>query len=200
MFDKDATLPERIKPFLLPVEVTDGSDKPRMPGQRPASVLMPLVRRGNWQVILTKRPDYMPSHAGQISFPGGRTEIGETAAQGAVRETYEEIGIPSGEIEILGRLPSFNAVSNYRVTPFVGVVAANAPIIPCPQEVAEVFELPFAFFMDEAHHVPREVDYEGRHFTMYDMPWPNKENAEYLIWGMTAMIIHQIYAGFNRAP
>ncbi len=193
----DGDLRSRLKSILLPVEVMDGSDVPVKPGQRPASVMMPLIHRDEWQVLFTRRPLYMPSHAGQISFPGGRTEAGETPCQGVSRETFEEIGVGPEHVDIVGRLPSFNAVSNYRVTPFVGILDNRAEITPCPQEVEEVFELPLAFFMDEANHVAREVDYEGRRFTMYDMPWPDQHTVQYKIWGMTAMVVYQVVQGLK---
>lgn len=199
MSDATDGLIARISSNLLPVAVTDGSDQPVRPGQRPASVLMPLIHRDDWQVLLTRRPLHMPSHGGQISFPGGRTEAGEQPHEGALRETREEIGVGAQMITLLGRLPSFNAISNYRVTPFVGVLEARAKITPCEREVEEVFEIPLAFFMDRANHVARKVSYEGRELIMYDMPWPDRQNVKYNIWGMTAMIIYQVVEGLRRA-
>ena len=73
-------------------------------------------------IILTKRPDTMREHAGQIAFPGGKREEGESALDAALRETQEEIGILARDINVIGRLPSFNAASNYRITPFVGII------------------------------------------------------------------------------
>jgi len=81
---------------------------------------MPLIKRREWVVLLTQRPMTMPRHPGQISFPGGRRESFETAMEAALRETEEEVGIAPQDIHVLGRLPSFNAVSEYRVTPYVG--------------------------------------------------------------------------------
>ena len=97
----DPTL-KRIYSAILPVEITDGCDAIEKEGQVPAAVLMPLVRRGNWQVILTQRPQTMPTHAGQISFPGGRMNEGEAAVQAALRETQEEIGISPTDITLMG--------------------------------------------------------------------------------------------------
>jgi len=73
-------------------------------------LVISVVMRDEWHVILTQRPETMPSHPGQIAFPGGKAEAGETIAQTALRETEEEIGIQAKDIELLGRLPSFNAV------------------------------------------------------------------------------------------
>ena len=104
--------------------------------------------RAGWHVILTQRPETMPSHPGQIAFPGGKAEEGETIAQTALRETEEEIGVGAADVELLGRLPSFDAVSQFRITPFVGIVAPSAVIKPDPREVESVFEVPLAFLMN----------------------------------------------------
>ena len=135
----------------------------------------------------------MPSHAGQISFPGGRTEAGETPHAGAIRETHEEVGIAGKDIHLLGRLPSFDAVSLFRVTPFVGLINPAAKIIPDPGEVDEAFELPFSFLMDPNNHVERRIDFDGRMHTLYDMPYPNQDDTSYHVWGMTAMILYRLY-------
>ncbi len=190
MFDN---LVQELKPVLLPSVIDDECDKPQKPGQRQASVLMPLIMRGEWHVIFTKRPMSMPNHAGQISFPGGRAEACELAHECALRETNEEIGIKPENINLLGRLPSFNSVSDFRITPFIGLVDNNAKIIPCPNEVDEVFELPFSFFMDKKNHIKRIVEFEGKEITIYDMPYPCAHDIKYNIWGMTAMIIYGLY-------
>lgn len=187
-------LQARIRSITLPIQIQDKTHEPRIRGQRPASVLIPFVHRGDdWQVIFTRRPDYLPSHAGQISFPGGRTEAGETPHEGALRELHEEIGVPPDHVNLLGRLSSFNAVSEYRVTPYVGIIDPSADIIPCENEVAEVFELPLSYFLDPANHIERLRTWEGRTHTMYDMPWPEPENPKYFIWGMTAMMLYRLY-------
>ena len=114
-FNSDSSL-QPIRDALLPVQIEDGSDAVQREGQRAAAVLVPLVKRaGEWQVILTQRPQTMPQHAGQISFPGGKRENDEPVKMTALRETQEEIGVGADDVEIIGRLPSFNAVSQYRI-------------------------------------------------------------------------------------
>jgi len=130
---------QKVRAGLLPVDITDGTDATKRKGQRGASVLMPLVMRDEWQVILTQRPETMPSHAGQIAFPGGKREEGETALQAALRETEEEVGLVAADISVIGRLPSFNATGDYRVTPFVGIISSAATISPDVREVDEVW-------------------------------------------------------------
>ena len=191
-FDSDPIILQLCK-GLLPVDISDGTDTIKRKGQRGASVLMPLVMRDEWQVILTQRPETMPSHAGQIAFPGGKREAGETALQAALRETEEEVGLKATDIHIIGRLPSFNAVSEYRVTPFVGIVKSSARIIPDQHEVADVFEVPLSFVMSEANHVPRDVFFEGENHRLYDMPYNCPDGVSRNIWGMTAMMMYRLY-------
>ena len=183
----------KVREGLLPVDISDGTDGIKRKGQRGASVLMPLVMRDEWQVILTQRPQTMPSHAGQIAFPGGKREEGETALQAALRETEEEVGLMSHHISVLGRLPSFNAVSEYRVTPFVGIVNAKAKIIADAREVDDVFETPLSFLMDEQNHVPRDVFFQGKNHRLYDMPYNSPDGRYRNIWGMTAMMMYRLY-------
>lgn len=183
----------RVKSAILPLDIADGTDRVQREGQRRAAVLMPLVMRDQWQVILTQRPETMPHHPGQISFPGGKVEKGETARGAVLRETEEEIGIKPEAITLLGRLPSFNAVSQFRVTPFIGIVDPAAPIIPDPYEVADAFETPLAFLMDKANHTPRDVTINDIPHRLWDMPYTGEDGIFRNIWGMTAMIMYRLY-------
>lgn len=181
-------------PALHPIGINAGDDRPTRDGQRRASVLMPLIpREAGWTVLLTQRPETMPTHAGQISFPGGRTEDGETALHAALRETHEEVGIPRDEIKVLGRLDSFDAVGEFRITPYVAIIWPHAEIIPCEREVADAFEVPLAFFMDPDNHSPRTVSYKSKDFTLYDMPYNEPEGIHRNVWGMTAMMLYRLY-------
>ena len=184
----------QIRSALLPVKIDDGCDAVQREGQRAAAVLIPLVKRdGGWQVILTQRPQTMPQHAGQISFPGGKRENDEPVKMTALRETQEEIGIGPDDIEIIGRLPSFNAVSQYRITPFLGIVSPDATITPDAREVEDVFEVPLDFFMSEDNHVLREVMYKGKNHRLFDMPYDAPDGTHRNVWGITAMILYRLY-------
>ena len=184
---------EGVRRALLPLEITDGTDRITREGQRRASVLMPLIARDDWQVLLTQRPDTMPNHPGQISFPGGKVETGERARDAALRETREEVGIPADNITLIGRLPSFDAVSQYRVTPFVGIVNPETDIIPDPREVAEAFEVPLSFVMNPDNHVARDITFDGREHRMWDMPYTGADGVYRYIWGMTAMMMFRVW-------
>ena len=188
----DAVL-DKVRKALLPLTISDGADEVKREGQRRAAVLLPLVLRDNWQVILTQRPETMPSHAGQIAFPGGKAEIGETIAQTALRETEEEIGVGADHIELLGRLQSFDATGQYRVTPFVGVVAPTATVIPDPREVESAFEVPLSFLMNPENHKRREVFFDGQDHVLFDMPYEEADGRHRNIWGMTAMTIYRLW-------
>ena len=192
MFDSDPIITQLLN-GLLPVNISDGADELKREGQRGASVLMPLVMRSEWQVILTQRPETMPQHPGQIAFPGGKREAGETALEAVLRETEEEVGLKAEDITIIGRLPSFNAVSEYRVTPFVGIVKPSAPIIPDDHEVEDVFETPLSFLMDGKNHVARDIFFDGRNHRLYDMPYDSADGTHRNIWGMTAMMMYRLY-------
>lgn len=183
-----------IIPALHPVDITDNTDKITRDTQRQASVLMPLINRANgWNVLLTQRPETMPTHAGQIAFPGGRVEPGEGALEAALRETHEEVGIEPENILPLGRLDSFNATHEFRITPFVGLVNPEATISPDPREVVSAFEAPLAFFMNPDNHTPRHVPYKGDTLTIYDMPFTEDTGTRRNVWGMTAMILYRLY-------
>jgi len=188
----DAIL-DKVRKALLPVEISDDTDGVKRDGQRRAAVLFPLVMRDSWHVILTQRPETMPSHPGQIAFPGGKAESGETIAQTALRETEEEIGVGAKDIDLLGRLPSFNAVSRYRITPFLGVVSPSAKITPDPREVESAFEVPLGFLMNADNHVRREVFFDGRDHVLFDMPYEEPNGRHRNIWGMTAMTIYRLW-------
>ena len=185
---------ERVKTGLEPLAFSDETYVAKREGQRQASVLMPLIPRDTgWHVLFTRRPQHMKNHAGQISFPGGRIEQGESPLDGALRETHEEVGIGSEDILPIGRLKSFDAVSEFRVTPYVGIIDPGVTIVPEPAEVDEAFELPFSFFMDANNHVERRIEFNGEEHVLYDMPWPRKNDVIHNVWGMTAMMMYRLY-------
>lgn len=158
----------------------------------PASVLVPLVlREEGITVLLTRRTAHLHDHAGQISFPGGRAEPDDRdAVETALREANEEVGLTPTQIEVLGSLPDYFTISNYRVTPVVGLLAPPFSLVPDANEVAEVFEVPLAFLMNGANHQRRVMQLPqnmGRR-SFYAMPW-----QDYFIWGATAAMLRNLY-------
>ncbi len=151
-----------------------------------AAVLVPIVNRGGGLTVLfTRRTDHLKSHSGQISFPGGRMEQRDPTPEAtALRETREEIGLPEGEIEVLGRLNVRETGTGYRVVPVVGMLSPPLSLARDENEVAEIFEAPLDFLIDPANR-RFETRVRGnveRQF--YAIPYDG-----YFIWGLTARIL-----------
>ena len=158
---------------------------------RPAAVLVPVVKREKeLTVLFTRRTAHLHDHAGQISFPGGRAEPGDAgAAETAMRETREEIGLAAERVEVLGQLSQYVTVTGYRVTPVVGLVTPPLDLVLDDFEVAEVFEAPLAFLLDTANHQRNHVQYEGRERYYYAIPY-----GTHYIWGATAGMLMNLNA------
>ena len=176
---------------VLPIASGDGHLWRPAAELRPAAVLVPIVRREEeLTILLTRRTEHLYDHAGQISFPGGRSEAGDrSAAATALRESYEEIGLPHALVEVLGTLSDYTTVTGYRVTPVVGLVSAPPQLRLDPFEVAEAFEVPLAFFLDPGNHQRNTLLYQGRTRHYYAMPYEQR-----YIWGATAGMLMNLYA------
>ena len=166
------------------------------PGLRPgtalrrAAVLVPLVERETGLgVLLTRRAEHLEHHPGQISFPGGHIEPSDADFKAAaLRETYEEIGIPPERITVVGRLNDYVTRTGFHITPVVGTVHPPFDLTPDPAEVDEIFEVPLAFFLDPANHHRHQRIYEGVTRSFYAMPY-----EDYYIWGATAGMLMDLY-------
>jgi 8-oxo-dGTP pyrophosphatase MutT (NUDIX family) len=165
----------------------------------PASVLVALVERPHGlQVLLTRRTAHLRDHAGQISFPGGRVEAHDAdAAETALREAEEEVGLARRQVEVIGRLPVYTTITNFVVTPVVALVQPPQALVLDPFEVAEAFEVPLDFLMTPAHHRRHELDLAGVRRQFLSMPWqgPGADGQlrEYFIWGATAAMLRNLY-------
>jgi 8-oxo-dGTP pyrophosphatase MutT (NUDIX family) len=121
-----------------------------------AAVLMPLIERaGELSVLLTQRAVELKSHAGQISFPGGRLEANESPLQAALREAREEIGLDPSYVSLAGYLPDHVLLSGFRVTPVVGFVSSGFELLLASNEVQGSFEVPLNYVFDPANHRTR---------------------------------------------
>lgn len=153
----------------------------------PAAVLVPLVERPDGMtVMLTKRTPHLAHHPGQISFPGGRLEDDDRGdfTTCALRETEEEVGLDRHLVRILGRLDDYITGTGFMVTPLVGLIQPGFSLSPDSFEVAEVFEVPLAFILDQANHQLQHREVMGRQRPFWALTWNDK-----LIWGATAGIL-----------
>jgi 8-oxo-dGTP pyrophosphatase MutT (NUDIX family) len=156
---------------------------------KPAAVLVPLVDHPTGvTVLLTQRTADMPSHAGQIAFPGGRREAGEDAVAAALRETEEEVGIPKRFIEVVGTVDLYHTGTGFEITPVVGIVTPGFTVVAQAREVADVFEVPLDHFLNEVNHQIGSREYQGRERRYYAMPY-----GERYIWGATAGMLKNLY-------
>lgn len=152
---------------------------------RDAAVLVPIVwHDASPSILLTRRSDALSKHAGQVAFPGGRMERGETAEAAALREAAEEVGLDPRLPEIAGHLPEHLTGTGFRVTPVVAFLDPPLTLTPDPSEVAAIFEMPLATLLDPAAPTRRSVDLRGRQREFWVWPHP-----EHLIWGATAKML-----------
>jgi 8-oxo-dGTP pyrophosphatase MutT (NUDIX family) len=155
-----------------------------------AAVLVALVERPEGlTVIFTTRPDNMRSHAGQVAFPGGRADPGESPAETALREAEEEIGLPPDQVTLAGLGDPYQTGSGYLIVPVVGFVPPDLPLRPNPGEVADIFETPLEFLMDPANHVEHQIQGKtGETFSTIAMTWEDR-----FIWGATANMLRLLH-------
>ncbi len=169
-----------------------GSIKPKFEHQvqpKPGSVLILLYEeKGKILFPLTKRPDYLGTHGGQISLPGGKAEPGESIIDTALREAEEEIGVSSKQIEILGTLSEFFVIpSNFMVTPVVGFLKGSPVFNPDPKEVVKILH----GSLDELVRDDAVRSKEILAAKMFPMMAPHFEIEEEVVWGATAMILNE---------
>lgn len=179
MFD-DAAL-ERLRAILArrPAIEIDA------PQHRRACVLIPLIRKnGGWSILFTRRAENLAAHGGQIAFPGGAVEAGETFEQAATREAEEEVGIPPRNVELIGRLDDVITNSGFLVAPFVGVIHEPLDYVMQESEVVEIFEVPFEALLDIRNPEVRFVPFRKKRYPAYFYHY-----GAYEIWGLTGRML-----------
>ena len=163
---------------------------PLQPGGRAAAVLLPVFEEdGEARIVLTRRPETMPSHRGEIAFPGGKVEPGldRDARDAALREAEEEIGLRRETVDVIAALPTLGTVvGQFDITPFVGVVDGRPIVTADSREVARVFDVALSELLSpDVYHEERwswGLDGSDRAMQFYDL-------ADETVWGATARIL-----------
>ncbi|WOA32783.1 CoA pyrophosphatase [Alloalcanivorax xenomutans] len=150
-----------------------------------AAVLMPFVDKPEPELILTVRSRSMPTHAGEVAFPGGKRDPSDrNLMMTALRESQEEVGLAREAVEVLGNLSPIPSRFGMKVTPFVGVVHADVELTPEPGEIDSIFNVPLRFFLEQEPDLTAPVEVYGRRLRM-----PNYYFEDKRIWGLTAFMI-----------
>jgi 8-oxo-dGTP pyrophosphatase MutT (NUDIX family) len=166
------------------------------PGRIQSAVLLPIYNKeGQCHIVFTRRTNNVKEHKGQISFPGGARQEGESLLQTALRESQEEISLAPADVEILGELDdTVTVVSNFIVTPFVGVITWPHSLRADGWETDEIIEVPIAALLDKKSREDKKEVVEGKTVTSYFYHYGGR-----VIWGATARILHQFLELYQRA-
>lgn len=163
----------------------DLADDDSVTETRQAAVLVAVTDRADPGVLFIVRPPDMRTHAGQVAFPGGQVDPDDRdPAHTALREAWEELAIDPALVAVCGLADRYRTITNYCVTPVVGVVPADLSLTPDPTEVADWFEAPLGFILDPANHHRRQVDIGGQARSYTQIDWNGRR-----IWGATAAMI-----------
>ncbi|MGZ5847833.1 MAG: CoA pyrophosphatase [Ramlibacter sp.] len=194
--------PEQLRPAANrarcrspPAWQPEARTEPRFTDRQPAhaSVLVPIVLRERPTVLLTERTTHLSTHSGQIAFPGGkRDDTDVDAADTALREAQEEVGLDRSFVEIVGQLPTYTTGTRFIITPVVGFVRPEAPLALNAHEVADAFEVPLQFLMTPAYHRRHVMDAGGARREWLSMPYMDG-STERFIWGATAAMLRNFY-------
>ncbi|SFG30479.1 ADP-ribose pyrophosphatase YjhB, NUDIX family [Novosphingobium sp. CF614] len=158
---------------------------------KPAAVLIAITERERPGMLLLHRPSTMRAHPGQIALPGGRVDPGETAVEAALREANEELGIPPGQVRVVGVSDRYRTGSGYDITPVVAVIPPDLKIRPNPAEVAQWFEAPVDFVLDPANQLTRTIDHGDHQHHVVEITWSDGRQ-DHVIWGVTGAILRNL--------
>jgi 8-oxo-dGTP pyrophosphatase MutT (NUDIX family) len=157
---------------------------------RDAAVLIAAIEDGDdARLILTKRNDALRKHSGQIAFPGGKLDPGDPSPEhAALREAEEEIGLARHFVDVIGAMPTIPVMSGFNITPVLATVRPGFVLVPNPDEVEHVFEVPLSFLMNPGNHERDRWQMADKTHEYYVMPYEG-----WRIWGITAGIIRSVY-------
>ena len=182
--DHDLNPPERAEP-----EGNVWVEPEERASLRPAAVLVGVIEHAHGpHVLLTRRADHLGTHSGQVAFPGGKMDPGETPAEAAIREAEEEVGLDPAHVEVAGYLDAYETRTGFRIIPVVGFIRPGFTLTISPDEVAEAFEVPLDFLMNPGNHERHSAVWRGKRREYYAMPY----NGQY-IWGATAGMLKNMY-------
>ncbi len=198
------TTRQHIRHCLKPLEAKTGLNSNHLPRHsdydlgggvqrralRPAAVMVPLVvHPTGLNVLFTQRTDHLEHHPGQVSFPGGRQEAQDMGPlQAALRETEEEIGLARSYVEPVGLLDDYETITGFLITPIVGFITPGFELSLDEFEVADAFEVPLQFILDQRNQRIGQRRYNG-----VDRRYYYIEYQERLIWGATAGMLMNLY-------
>lgn len=177
----DATALSRLRPLMLrqrPDEMDAG-------GLKRACVVIPLLaHRDPFSILFSRRSENLSVHGGQISFPGGGAHEKEPLEDAALREMNEEVGIPPGQVELLGRMDDLVTRTGFIVAPFVGVVKERPDYVLQQGEVDEIFEVPVEALLRSGVPEVRFIQYQGGRYPSYFYDYEGIS-----IWGLTGRML-----------
>lgn len=162
---------------------------------RDAAVLVAITDRPEPGIILTQRPQWLRSHAGQVAFPGGKIDpVDRDVVDCALREAEEEIGLDPRDVTVIGSAEAYRSGSGYHITPVIGLIPPDIVFDPNPEEVEDWFEVPVEILFHPDSFVAAEAHWQGRNRRYYELMWQNRR-----IWGVTAGIIVNLARSFSTA-
>ncbi|MXO63495.1 CoA pyrophosphatase [Qipengyuania oceanensis] len=149
-----------------------------------AAVLIAVTERAEPGVILTQRPTQMRDHPGQVAFPGGKLDPGEDAITAALREAHEELEMRPADVRVIGSTDRYQTGTGFDITPVLGIIPPDLPLVPNPGEVEAWFEVPLAHLMLRENWKTNSVWWKGAEREYLEMHYEG-----FRIWGVTAAII-----------
>ncbi len=188
-FSEDMT--DSLEPISHPDKSVNRMMENRGTPLRKASVLIPITRHQadkESKIVLTVRSENLNSHAGQISLPGGSMELDDAdAAATALRESEEEIGLPRHKVEVIGQLGEMSLPSGFQITPVIGLIDPDLKFIPCPIEVAEIFQAPLSLILNTDAYSSSSMTYDNQSRKILELQF-----EKFRIWGATAAILYHL--------